>query len=115
MSRKSEITVAQMFEIIAGEQRLIKTYDQAVYEVKTDDMDPTIHKGDMVIIDRSDNNIENEGIYLFEDDDRKFIRRLILIPEKHLVNDNQKLIRGSIFLDSSINCIGRVIWFSRKI
>lgn len=86
-----------------------------VYEVKNDNMDPTIHKGDVVIIDRSDNDMENEGMYLFENEERKFIRRLMLIPEKHLVNDNQNLVYGSIFLDSSISCIGRVIWLSRKI
>jgi uncharacterized membrane protein YkoI len=33
---KVKKTVAQMFEGIAEEQRLIKTYDQQVYEVKVD-------------------------------------------------------------------------------
>lgn len=33
---KVKKTVTKMFEGIAGEQRLIKTYDQPVYEVKID-------------------------------------------------------------------------------
>jgi nitrite reductase/ring-hydroxylating ferredoxin subunit len=36
---KVKKAVAQMFEGIAEEQRLIKTYDQPVYEVKTDGAD----------------------------------------------------------------------------
>ncbi len=36
---KVKKTVAQMFEGIAEEQRLIKTYDQPVYEVKVDGND----------------------------------------------------------------------------
>jgi nitrite reductase/ring-hydroxylating ferredoxin subunit len=36
---KVKKAVGQMFEGIAGEQRLIKTYDQPVYEVKADSGD----------------------------------------------------------------------------
>lgn len=86
-----------------------------MYQVVSDNMSPTLEKGDIVMIDRSDRNVENEGIYLFRSDDRRFIRRLLLKPEKHLANDNSKFIYGSIFLDSSIDCIGRIVWFCRKL
>jgi len=86
-----------------------------IYEARTNNMSPTIDKGDIVLIDMSDDNTEKEGMYLFKREDKKFIKRLVLIPEKHLVNDNQNLVYGSILLDSSISCIGRVVWFSRKI
>lgn len=86
-----------------------------MYQVVSDNMSPTLQKGDIVMIDRSDRNLENEGIYLFRNDDRRFIRRLLLKPQKHLANDNSNFIYGSIFLDSSIDCIGRVVWFCRKL
>ena len=40
---KVKKTMTQMFEGIADEQRLIKTYDQPVYEVKVDGGDVLVH------------------------------------------------------------------------
>lgn len=86
-----------------------------VYHVRNDNMFPTLQKGDAVLVNKTDNTSESEGIFLFENEDRKFIRRLVIVPEKHLVNDNNNMVQGAILLNNAIKCIGRIVWFSRKI
>lgn len=104
-----------MLKFFIEEELNTKSDKLNYYVVSNDNMNPTIRKGDVVFVDKSDNFLENEGVYLLETDEKKFLRRLVLVPEKHLANDNQNIKHGSILPDSTIKCIGRLVWFSRKI
>jgi hypothetical protein len=43
------------------------------------------------------------------------IRRLLFDPEKHLKADNETMKNSSILVDSTVEFIGKVLRYSRKI
>lgn len=85
------------------------------FTVESDNMEPTLKSGDIVLVDISLNNADQEGLYLFSINSKKIIRRLLFVPQKHLINDNPSIKENSIIFDNSIECLGKVIWFGRKI
>lgn len=85
------------------------------HRVDSDNMEPAIMKGDIVLVDISENLCDSEGIYLFKIDSRKILGRMALFPQKHIINDNPSIKNSSIIFDSSVECIGKIVWFCRKI
>jgi transcriptional regulator with XRE-family HTH domain len=89
--------------------------DLLFLRVDSDNMLPEIRKNDFVIIDTSIKTLDAEGVYLFETNNKKMIRQLLLIPQKHLVSTNPCVNESSIIFDCSINCIGKLVRLSRDI
>ncbi len=53
-------------------------------------MCPTIEPGDLIFVDASINQFDGDGIYVFGFDDKIYVKRLQMIPDKLLViSDNQ--------------------------
>jgi len=48
-------------------------------------MEPDLHDGDLVMIDRSDIEVLREGVYVFELDDRLYVKRLSLRGDRLVV------------------------------
>lgn len=89
--------------------------DLLFLRVDSDNMFPEIRKHDFVIVDTSVKTLDSEGVYLFEINNKKMIRQLLLIPQKHLVSTNPCVNESSIIFDCSINCIGKLVRLSRDI
>jgi hypothetical protein len=85
------------------------------YSVDNDSMSPTLVSGDVVFVDSSINFGREEGLFLVKINDEKMIRRLLFDPEKHLKADNETMKNSSILVDSTVEFIGKVIRYSRKI
>ncbi|MBA1924499.1 helix-turn-helix transcriptional regulator, partial [Escherichia coli] len=61
-----------------------------VINVRGDSMCPTIEPGDLIFVDVSINQFDGDGIYVFGFDDKIYVKRLQMIPDKLLViSDNQ--------------------------
>jgi transcriptional regulator with XRE-family HTH domain len=85
------------------------------HRVVSDNMEPAIMRDDVVLVDTSEKSCDSEGIYLFKIDSRKVLGRIVFSPQKHIINDNPSIKNSSRILDSSMECIGKIIWFCRKI
>lgn len=68
-----------------------------VINVRGDSMADTIEPGDLIFVDVSVNNFDGDGIYVFGFDDKIYVKRLQMIPDKLLViSDNPKYREWSI-------------------
>ncbi|EPJ5578010.1 XRE family transcriptional regulator [Citrobacter farmeri] len=68
-----------------------------VINVRGDSMADTIEPGDLIFVDISVNNFDGDGIYVFGFDDKIYVKRLQMIPDKLLViSDNPKYREWSI-------------------
>jgi len=85
------------------------------FTVNNNSMSPTIRAGDIVLIDSSQDLGRAEGLYLLKINGKKMIRRLLFDPEKHLKADNDTMKNSFILVDSTVEFIGKVIRYSRKI
>ncbi|WHP32815.1 S24 family peptidase [Trabulsiella odontotermitis] len=62
-----------------------------VINVRGDSMADTIEPGDLIFVDISITNFDGDGIYVFGFDDKIYVKRLQMIPDKLLViSDNPK-------------------------
>lgn len=85
--------------------------------VEGDSMEPTLHAGDIVLIDRSKKAFTQGGIYAISCDGMQMIKRLqIIYPSGKIevISDNPKYSRWTAEPEE-INIIGRVIWFCREL
>jgi len=90
----------------------------ALIRVKGDSMEPTLHDGDIVLVNMEKKHIDAQGgIYAIAINDEIMIKRLQpLYPEKKIkiISDNQKY--DSIIADpDQIKVNGKVIWFAREL
>lgn len=68
-----------------------------VINVRGDSMADTIEPGDLIFVDISVNDFDGDGIYVFGFDDKIYVKRLQMIPDKLLViSDNPKYREWSI-------------------
>lgn len=82
--------------------------------VPTDSMEPTIQKGDIVLIDMNINHYDGEGIYAFAIDDELYIKRLQKIPGEGIIaiSDNKERYKAfpiSEKVYTSANFVGKFI------
>ena len=85
----------------------------ALVTVAGDSMEPTINDGDIVVIDRSVETIDRDGVYLFTFGDETFIKRIQRMPKSLSVNSDNGLYKGweiSSEEASSLHVHGRVLW-----
>ena len=87
------------------------------FEVESDNMEPAFLKGDKAVIDSSDKELQDCGVYLFDINSRKTIKRCFKTGNWgfKLTNDKPVTKNNDIFFDSSMECLGRVVWIIREI
>ncbi|MBN8777503.1 S24 family peptidase [Thiomonas arsenitoxydans] len=85
----------------------------ALVTVAGDSMEPTINDGDIVVIDRSVQSIERDGVYLFTFGDETFIKRIQRMPKALSINSDNGLYKCweiSPEEATGLHVHGRVIW-----
>ncbi len=93
--------------------------DVRVFTVGGDNMEPTLHHNDIILVDTAKNNPTQQGIYVLYDGYGLSVKRVERVmntssPRIRIVSDNpQYSIYESSPADAGI--IGRVVWFSRGI
>lgn len=109
----------------AFDERWLKTLtatppaNLSIVRVEGDSMSPTLNAGDEILVDLGD-CIERlrDGIYVLRVDDALVVKRLALNPLGRMVtvqSDNPAYPDWPDCGIDDINCIGRVIWASRKV
>lgn len=84
--------------------------------VSGDSMYPTIQDQDLILIDRSIDNLSKEGIYTFRQADNLQIKRLQIIENNNIrVNSDNKFYGSYTTTLKDIEIIGIVVWYGRKI
>lgn len=63
----------------------IQAHRLALIPVSGTSMEPDLHDGDLVMIDRGDVEVLREGVYVFELDDRLYVKRLSLRGDRLVV------------------------------
>ena len=86
-----------------------------LFNVTIDNMEPCFLVGDEVLVDVSDTHLKNLGVYLFEIESKLFLKRFIEGGIGKLTNDKPAKKNNDIIINSSIKCVGRVVWLIRKL
>lgn len=86
-----------------------------LFNVTSDNMEPTFLIGDEVLVDVSDTNLKNLGVYLFEIESKTVLKRFIDGEFGKLTNDKPAKKNNDIIINSSIKCLGRAVWLIRKL
>ncbi len=94
--------------------------DMALFEVVGDSMEPFIWEGDVVMVDRSRNNLDEivQGkVYAFREDSRVMVKRLVWRGKKLIAISENKAVYDpySIDLWEDFSLIGKVIWVGREV
>jgi phage repressor protein C with HTH and peptisase S24 domain len=83
--------------------------------VRGDSMEPEIHNGDMILVDRQNHELRREGIYVFRLDGFLHVKRLQRLPDRliQVTSDNVNYQPFTVdlkleYLDFAI--LGRVVW-----
>ena len=85
-----------------------------VFKLDAGNMEPFFLAGDEILIDVTGNRMENHGVYLFEIESEKVLKRFVDGPVMKLTNDKPVKKNNDIVFNSSIKCIGRAAWIIRK-
>ena len=110
---------------IAFDERWLKTLTStpaanlSIVRVEGDSMSPTLNAGDEILVDLVDcADRLRDGIYVIRVDDSLVVKRLALSPMGRRVtvqSDNPAYPDWPDCGIDEINCIGRVIWASRRV
>lgn len=90
----------------------------AIVEVRGDSMVPTLHSGDRVLVNTSDKQISQAGIFVLFDGGGTVIKRV----DKRIGNDESVTLISDNRIHESyevpldlLNVVGRVVWVARKL
>lgn len=86
-----------------------------VFKLDADNMNPFFIAGDEVLVDITEKKMENSGVYLFEIESERVLKRFVGGKVMKLTNDNPVKKNNDIVFNSSIKCLGRAAWIIRKI
>lgn len=90
----------------------------ALVEVRGDSMEPTLNPGDRVLVNMSDKQISQSGIFVLFDGDGTVVKRVDKrIGDDEtvtLISDNTIHERYDVPLDQ-VNVVGRVVWVARRL
>ena len=88
------------------------------YTVKADNMEPTLFRNDMTLIDTQVKSIGQPGLFLIKDSLDTTIRRLEISPVLQysvvIMSDNKKYNDFTVPV-AQISIIGKVIWYARTL
>lgn len=96
----------------AGDQDLFVLY------VDGDSMEPTIHHGDTVLVDRTQRNPRRDGIYVLVWDNLLNVKRVSSDPRRKsltITSDNKNYAAWKNIKAPEIEVVGRVIWIGRRV
>ena len=83
--------------------------------VRGDSMEPEIQNGDMILVDRQNNELKREGVYVFRLDGFRPVKRLQRLPNRliQVTSDNvnyQPFMVDLKLEDLDFAILGRVVW-----
>ena len=91
----------------------------SIIKVVGDSMEPTLHDGDEVLVDVSDEQSKlRDGIYVLRMDGALNVKRIAIEPQGRkisVVSDNAAYPSWQGLDRRSVNIVGRVLWFGRKV
>lgn len=102
----------------------IKTVSRApieqlkVVEVSGDSMEPTLFKGDHVLVDLGNRAIAQHGLFVLRLDESLMVKRvqkLFASGTVRIISDNPKYDAEEISEDGRLDVIGRVVWIGRNV
>lgn len=102
----------------------IKTVSRApieqlkVVEVSGDSMEPTLYKGDHVLVDLGNRAIAQHGLFVLRLDESLMVKRvqkLFASGTVRIISDNPKYDAEEISEDGRLDVIGRVVWIGRNV
>lgn len=90
-----------------------------VIEVEGDSMEPTLHSGDRILVDHSDQNPGKDGIYVTWNGQATVVKRLEAVPYSDppqvvLISDNKNHNAYTV-LAELVKVVGRVVWYARRL
>ena len=98
---------------------LAKPTNLSIIKVTGDSMEPTLHDGDEVLVDVSDEQTKlRDGIYVLRMDGALNVKRVAIEPQGRkisVVSDNAAYPSWQGLDRRSVNIVGRVLWFGRKV
>lgn len=91
----------------------------AVVEVRGDSMEPTLSSGDRVLVNMSDKQVSQPGVFILYDGGGTVIKRVERIPGTDpaklvLISDNPRHTRYEIEAEL-VEVVGRVVWRAGRI
>lgn len=96
-----------------------KSPSLSIIGVRGDSMEPTLSDGDDVLVDLSDNQERlRDGIYVLRMDDSLNVKRVAIEPQGRkvsVVSDNPSYPSWNGLDRRTVNIVGRVLWFGRKL
>lgn len=96
-----------------------KPTNLSIIKVTGDSMEPTLHDGDEVLVDVSDEQTKlRDGIYVLRMDGALNVKRIAIEPQGRkisVVSDNAAYPSWQGLDRRSVNIVGRVLWFGRKV
>lgn len=102
----------------------IKTVSRApieqlkVVEVAGDSMEPTLYKGDHVLVDLGNRAIAQHGLFVLRLDESLMVKRVqksFSTGTVRIISDNPKYHAEEITEDGRLDVIGRVVWIGRNV
>lgn len=105
-------------EYIESELRL-RGSALALIQVKGDSMEPTLRSGDRILIDLSDKNVSQPGLFALWDGDGRVVKRVERIPAASpptLVLKSDNPLHSEYRVPTEmVTIIGRVVWAARRL
>lgn len=96
-----------------------KSPSLSIIGVRGDSMEPTLSDGDDVLVDLGDNQTRlRDGIYVLRMDDTLAVKRVAIEPQGRkvsVVSDNPAYPTWNGLDRRTVNIVGRVLWFGRKL
>lgn len=89
-----------------------------IISVKGDSMHPTLHDGDLVMLDRSKTSLNYDGLFVLLYGDALHVKRAsrASLPGRVLiVSDNRTIYPPQEYAAEDVTVIGKVIWYGRKV
>lgn len=90
----------------------------AILSVAGDSMEPTLHNGDHILIDRAVQHLGRDGLYVIAADHETQVKRLSRDPRDRSItirSDNPKAENWVGVDEERVHVLGRVLWLGRKI
>ena len=109
VAEKGELSIVSFIGSSVNEGKVL------LFSVTSDNMEPCFIIGDEVLVDVSDTQLKNMGVYLFEIESKTVLKRFIDGEIGKLTNDKPTQKNNDIIMNSSIKCLGRAVGIIRKV